>query len=66
MKRSSLKSGSLVVGFGIGLCTVFGLSVAGAGEVALHKNVAVRGQVVALQEDEIGYDAERLKRRLGC
>ena len=65
MKRSSLKSGSLVVGFGIGLCTVFGLSVAGAGTAAFHKNLAVKGQVVALQENEIGYDEERLKRRLG-
>ena len=63
MKRSSLKSGSLVVGFGIGLCTVFGLSI--AGEVVLHKNVAVKGQVVALQQNDIGYDEERLKRRLG-
>ncbi len=65
MKRSSLKSGSLVVGFGIGLCAVFGSAVSDASEAVLHKSVAVKGQVVALQENEIGYDEERLKRRLG-
>ncbi len=64
MKRSCLKSGSLVIGLGIGLCIIFGLSVAGAGEAFLLKNAAVKGQVVKLQENEIGYDAEQLKRRL--
>jgi hypothetical protein len=65
MKRSSLKSGSLVVFFVVGLCYVFGLSSTGAGEVALHKSVAVKGKRVVPQEGEFGYDEECLKRRLG-
>lgn len=65
MKRNSLKKDSFIVGIWIGLCTVFGLFVADAGEAALHKNAAVKGQIVSLQENEIGYDEERLKRRLG-
>ena len=65
MKKNNSKKGFFIVGFGIGLCTVFGLSVADASEVALYKNAAVKGQKVALQEDDIGYEAERLKRRLG-
>ena len=65
MKRNSLKSGSLVVSFGIGLCTVFGLSIADADETVLRENAAVKGQIVTLQENDIGYDEERLKRRLG-
>jgi len=56
MKKNSSKNGSLIVGFGVGLCTVFGLSVSDAGEAALHKNAAVKGQIVALQENDIGYD----------
>ena len=64
-KNSSKKCSFIVVGFGIGLCTVFGPSVSDAGEVVLHKNVTMRGQRVALQENDIGYDEERLKRRLG-
>ena len=66
MKKSSSIKSLLIVGFWIGLCTVCGLSVADADEVILHKIVAVKGQIVAaLQEGDIGYDEERLKRRLG-
>ena len=65
MRRNSLKIGSLVVCFGIGLCTVFGLSSTGVGEVASHKSVPVKGKRVAPQEGEFGYDEECLKRRLG-
>ena len=33
--------------------------------LSLLKNTDVKGQIVALQENDIGYDEERLKRRLG-
>ena len=51
MKKNNSKKGSFIVGFGIGLCTVFGLSVADAGEVVLHEKAAVKGQIVALQDN---------------
>ena len=56
MKRYSF----FIVCFGIGLCTLFGSHVSDAGEVHL----LVKGGTVKLQEGDIGYDAERLKRRL--
>ena len=65
MKKNSSKKNLLIIGFGIGLCTVFGSFVADAGETALYNNADIKGQVVALQENDIGYDEDKLKRRLG-
>ena len=65
MKKNNSKKSFFIIGFWIGLCIVFGLPVLNAGDVALYKNAAVKGQIVALQENDIGYDEERLKRRLG-
>jgi uncharacterized protein YjbI with pentapeptide repeats len=65
MKKNNLKCGSFLVGFWICLYTFFGLSVAEAYEVVLCRKAAVKGQMVALQENDIGYDKEKLKRRLG-
>ncbi len=65
MKKNSSKMGYLIVCFWIGLYAVFGSFVTDTGEAALHKKAAVKGQIVALKENDIGYDEERLNRRLG-
>lgn len=65
MKKNNSKKSFFNVGFVICLCTVFGLSVADAYEAVLHKKDAVKGQIVALQDGDIGYEEEKLKRRLG-
>ena len=68
MKKNNSKKGSFIFGIGIGLCTVFGLSVADAGEAVLHEKAAVKVQIVALQDNSEasrspGYDEEKLKRK---
>jgi Uncharacterized low-complexity proteins len=65
MENNSSKKNLLIIGFGIGLYTVFGSFVSDAGEVALYNKAVVKGRVVALQENDIGYDEDKLKRRLG-
>ncbi len=65
MKKNSSKMGYLIVCFWIGLYAVFGSFITDAGEVALHKKAAVKGQIVALKENDIGYDEDKLKRSLG-
>lgn len=65
MKKNSSKKGSFIIGFWIGLYTVFGLSAVDAGENVLHEKAAVKWQIVALQENDVGYDEEKLKRERG-
>jgi uncharacterized protein YjbI with pentapeptide repeats len=65
MKKNNSKKSSFTVGFVICLCTVFGLSVADAYEAVLHEKAAVKGKIIALQDGDIGYEEEKLKRRLG-
>ncbi len=64
MNENSLRN-SFIVSFVIGLYMVFGLSDTYASKAVLHEKVSVRWKTVALQEDDIGYEEERLKRRLG-
>ena len=61
MKKNNLKRNSLIIGFGISLCTVFGLYSLNAGEAVLHGKTVVKWQRVALQDS----DEENLKKRLG-
>ncbi|MBT3881043.1 MAG: pentapeptide repeat-containing protein [Candidatus Scalindua sp.] len=65
MKKNSSKKNLLIISFGIGLYTIFGSFVADAGEATLYNKAVVKGRVVALQENDIGYDEDKLKRRLG-
>ncbi len=65
MKKNNLKKCSLIIGFWISLCMVLGFSTIDAGESVFYKKAAVKGQIVALQDNDIGYDEEKLKRKLG-
>ena len=47
------------------MCTVLGFSTVGASENVLYEKAAAEWQLVALQENDIGYDEEKLKRQLG-
>lgn len=65
MKKRRLKKDSFIVGFGIVLCTIFGMPTSDASEAGLHEKATLKGQTVALQDDNVGYDVEELKRKLG-
>ena len=65
MKKNNSKKGSFIISLGIGLCMVFGLSTVDANESFLHERTAAKWQLVALQENDIGYDEDKLKRQLG-
>ena len=65
MKTNNSKISFFIVGFGIGLCMIFGLSDTDAGETVLREKAAVIGQTVVTQVNDVGYDEEKLKRKLG-